>query len=145
MGNPYLNKDESIILATHKVIVKSISSDVLLTNQRLIIVESGHEQFRPHTIPLAVVETVSLRENPHGMPEISITIEPPTSNDAPITLALAFTQTPGELRTQEVEEWTIKLRDTIAIARKIALQTGEKPVYRRLSPSQELFLLRNLV
>jgi hypothetical protein len=129
MGNPYLNRNESIILATHKVMVKSVSSDVLLTNERLIIADSGHEQFLPHNIPLAVIETVSLRENANGDPEISISIAPPTRDDAPITLSLAFVQVPGELRSQEIGDWTAKLREHIALAREVALKTGIKPVY----------------
>jgi hypothetical protein len=129
MGNPYLNRNESIVLATHKVIVKSVSSDVLLTNERLIIVDSGHTQFLPHNIPLAVIETVSLRENANGDPEISISITPPTRDDAPITLALAFAQVPGELRSQETGDWAEKLREHIALAREIALKTGVKPIY----------------
>lgn len=129
MANPYLNRNESIILATHKVMVKSVSSDVLLTSQRLIIVDSGHEQFLPHTIPLAVIETVTYREDPYGNPEISLSITPPTPDDALITVALAFLQAPGESRSQESGEWVAKLREGIAAAREIAQKTGEKPVY----------------
>jgi len=129
MGNPYLNRNESIILATHKVVVKSVSSDVLLTSERLIIVDSGHEQFLPHTIPLAVIETVTYRENPDGDPEISLSITPPTLNDAPLTITLSFSSNPGEPRSQESGEWVTKLRESIAAARETALRTGEKPVY----------------
>ena len=129
MANPYLNRNESILLATHKVMVKSVSSDVLLTSQRLIIVDSGHEQFLPHSIPLAVIETVTYRENPDGDPEISLSITPPTPDDAPVMIALVFSQAAGETRAQESGEWVTKLRGGIATAREIALRTGEKPVY----------------
>ena len=109
--------------------VKSVSSDVLLTSQRLIIVDSGHEQFLPHSIPLAVIETVTYRENPDGDPEISLSITPPTPDDAPVMIALVFSQAAGETRAQESGEWVTKLRGGIATAREIALRTGEKPVY----------------
>jgi len=52
MGNPYLNRDESIILTTHNVRFKSLVTEVILTSQRLILVDSRHAQFRYQTIPL---------------------------------------------------------------------------------------------
>ena len=63
MGSPYLNANESIILATHRIIVKSVSSDVILTNQRLIFVDSQNSRFLPQTIPLAKIETVLARDS----------------------------------------------------------------------------------
>ena len=122
MGNPYLNNDESIILATHNVISRTIRSDVILTNQRLILSDSSHPQFRPRSIPLAVIMTVTKAETATGNPEITLSLA--TQDGATQPRELVFAQIPRKQRGQECDGWVKKLGELAAAAREEATRTG---------------------
>ena len=122
MGNPYLESDESIVLSTHNVIVKSARSEVILTNQRLILSDSSHTQFKPRTIPLAVIMTVTEAETTTGDPIINLSLA--TSDGATQPLELVFSRKPREQRKQECDEWVQKLGELTAAARDEAARMG---------------------
>lgn len=122
MSNPYLNSDETILLATHNVISRSVRSDVILTNQRLILSVSSHTQFRPKTIPLAVIQTVTKTETANGDPIITLSIA--TAEGATQPMDLEFSQKPREQRKQECDEWIKKLGEQTALAREEATEKG---------------------
>jgi hypothetical protein len=122
MGNPYLASDESIILATHNILIKSVRSDVILTNQRLIISDSSHAQFRPQTIPLAAVMTVTTGENGLGYPVITLSLA--AAHDSTEPLELAFYQKVRQNRQQECNEWVQKLGELTILAREKAAHEG---------------------
>ncbi|MDD3137316.1 MAG: hypothetical protein PHF64_12535 [Methanoregula sp.] len=122
MGNPYLNSDETILLATHNVISSTVRSDVILTNQRLILSDSSHTQFRPRTLPLAVIQTVTRSETTNGEPIISLSIA--TAEGATQPMDLVFSQKPREQRKQESDEWMKKLGEQAAMARDDAAKKG---------------------
>jgi hypothetical protein len=121
MGNPYLNRDESIILTTQRIRINSTLTDVLLTNQRLILVDPSHAQFRPQTIPLTTIETVMTGEDAEGNPILSLSLSAITPQGATQSKELIFSQkTMGE-RKQERDEWVKQLKDQIASVREQAL------------------------
>jgi hypothetical protein len=123
MGNPYLNRDESIILTTQRIRINSTLTDVLLTNQRLILVDPGHAQFRPQTIPLTTIETVMTGEDAEGNPIISLSLSAITPQGATQSKELIFSQkTIGE-RKQERDEWVKQLKEQIASVREQAIST----------------------
>lgn len=122
MGNPYLDSDESIILATHNIFIKSVRSDVILTNQRLIISDSSHAQFRPQTIPLAAVMTITSGESGLGHPVLTLSLA--AAHDATEPLELIFFQKDREHRQQECDDWVQKLGEHAVTARKKAEQSG---------------------
>ena len=122
MGNPYLASDESIILATHNILIKSVRSDVILTNQRLIISDSSHTQFRPQTIPLAAVMTVTTGESGLGDPVITLSLA--AAHDATEPLELIFQQKARQNRQQECNDWVWKLGELTITAREKAAQEG---------------------
>ena len=114
MGNPYLNRDESIILTTHNVSFDSVVTEVIFTNQRLILFDSRHAQFRYQTIPLATIETVMIREDAQDNPVIFLSIAPLTPDSPPQSKELTFSrQTTGD-RKQECEDWVKQLKEQIA-------------------------------
>ena len=115
MGNPYLNRDESIILTTHNVSFNSIVTEVIFTNQRLILFDSRHAQFRYQTIPLATIETVMIREDAEGNPVIFLSISPLTPDSPPQSKELTFSKQAGGDRKQECVEWVKQLKEQIAI------------------------------
>lgn len=121
MGNPYLNRDESIILTTHNVSFDSVVTEVIFTNQRLILFDSRHTQFRYQTIPLETIETVMIREDTQDNPVIFLSIAPLTPDSPPQSRELTFSrQTTGD-RKQECEDWVKQLKEQISSVRMQAL------------------------
>jgi stringent starvation protein B len=101
MVNPYLNRDESIILTTHNVSFNSLVTELILTNQRLIIFDTRHIQFRYQTIPLTTIETVMAREDTQGNPVMYLSVAAMTLDSAPQSKEFTFLpQTSGERRQE---------------------------------------------
>ena len=121
MGNPYLNRDESIILTTHNVNYNTVVTEVIFTNQRLILFDSRHAQFRYQTIPLATIETVVIREDAQDNPVILLSISPITPDSPPQSRELTFSRQAAGDRKQECEEWVRQLKEQIASMRLQAL------------------------
>ena len=125
MGNPYLNRNESIILTTHNVSFNSIVTEVIFTNQRLILFDSRHAQFRYQTIPLATIETVMIREDSQGNPVIFLSISPVTPDSPPQSKELTFSKQRTGDRKQEYDEWVTQLKEQIASVRQQALLSSQ--------------------
>ena len=123
MGNPYLNRDESIILTTQRIKITSTLTDILLTNQRLILVDPSHAQFRPQTIPLTTIETVMTGEDAEGNPLISLSLSAITPQGATQSKELIFSQKTRGERKQERDEWVKQLKEQIASVREQAFST----------------------
>jgi hypothetical protein len=121
MGNPYLNRDESIILTTHNVTYNSVVTEVIFTNQRLILFDSRHAQFRYQTIPLATIETVMIREDAQDNPVILLSISPISPDSPPQSRELTFSRQATGERKRECEEWVRQLKEQIASIRRQAL------------------------
>jgi len=120
MGNPYLNRDETIILTTQRIRINSTLTDVMLTNQRLILVDPGHAQFRPQTIPLTTIETVMTGEDADSNPVISLSLSALTPQGATQSKELIFSQKASGERKQERDEWVKQLKEQIASVREQA-------------------------
>jgi len=121
MGNPYLNRDETIILTTQRIRINSTLTDVMLTNQRLILVDPGHAQFRPQIIPLTTIETVMTGEDADGNPVISLSLSAITPQGATQSKELIFSQKTSGERKQECDDWVKQLKEQIASVREQAL------------------------
>ena len=74
MGSPYLNSDESIILSTHNILIDAAVSEMILTNRRLLIVDSGNVRFQHKEMSFAAIETVTTMESGSGDPAISLAV-----------------------------------------------------------------------
>jgi hypothetical protein len=125
MGNPYLKRDESIILTTHNVSFNSIVTEVIFTNQRLILFDSSHAQFRYQTIPLASIETVMTREDSQGNPVIFLSTSPMTPDSPPQSKELTFSRQATGDRKQECDEWVKQLKEQIASVRLQELASSQ--------------------
>jgi hypothetical protein len=109
MGSPYLNNNESIILSTHNVVINTIPAEAILTNQRLILVDSRHTQLRPQDVPFTAIETVTIGDNSAMDPVLSLSVVIKDGIRHP--LGIVFTQLPRTRRTGERDEWAVKLRE----------------------------------
>ena len=118
MGTPYFYRDESIVLTAHEVKFESTLSDVMLTNQRLILIDSGYAQFSPQTISLSIIETVIGGEDAYGNPIITLSLAATTPGGATQPKELVFSQKTRGERKQECDDWVKRLKEQIALVRQ---------------------------
>jgi hypothetical protein len=124
MGDSYLKSGESIILTTHHISVNAVISEMMLTNQRLILVDTSYARFRPQTISFASIMKVMSGLTPTGEPIITLYLIPLDDPEGPETIDLIFSQQPGERRKRECDEWVKKLMGNIVAVRQKAIRTG---------------------
>lgn len=137
MGSPYLNSDEFIILSTHNILIDAAVSEVILTNRRLLIVDSGNVRFKHKEVPFAGIETVTTMESGSGDPAISLAVFARSGGTNP--MQLVFTQQPRSQRTVERDEWAQKIKEHIDL-----LPEGTAPEYVDFSEN-EAEDLKNLI
>ncbi|MFA5332272.1 MAG: hypothetical protein WC342_07825 [Methanoregula sp.] len=118
MGNPYLNSGESIILTTDRVMVDDIEYDVILTSQRIALVDSAHANIQAQVIPFASVLSVKGQKTPAHEPVIVFTLVDPLGLRDSRTLSLVFSQEPYEDRGSECDIWVKKLIEYVVSARQ---------------------------
>jgi len=109
MGSPYLNTNESILLSTHNVVINTIPAEVILTNQRLMVMDTRHTRLLPQDIPFSSIETVTIGDNSEMEPVLSLSIV--MKDDTRHMLGITFTQPPKTRRTGERDEWAVKLKE----------------------------------
>jgi hypothetical protein len=122
MGIPYLNSDESILLSTHNILVDAAVSEAILTNQRLLILDSNNPLSQHKEIPFAAIETVTTMESGSGDPAISLAALKKSGGTIP--MHLVFSQQPRSPRTSERDEWAQRIKDQID-----QLPSGTAPEY----------------
>ncbi|MEI7856393.1 MAG: hypothetical protein WCH85_02700 [Methanomicrobiales archaeon] len=122
MGIPYLNSDESILLSTHNILIDAVVSEMILTNQRLLLVDSDTTLSRHTEIPFAAIETVTTMESGSADPAISLAILKKSGGTIP--LQLVFTQQPRSQRTDERDTWAQGIKEQIAL-----MPAGTAPVF----------------
>jgi len=128
MGTPYFNRDESIILTAHKIKFDSALSDVMLTNQRLILIDAGFAQFKPQSIPLATIETVIPGEDAYGNPIITLALAATSPGGATQTKELVFSQQTNGERKQECSDWARQLKEQVLSIRQEISLAANPPV-----------------
>jgi len=114
MGYPDLKSDESIILTAQHVKVKSVPFELVLTNRRLIIIDSEKNVVPTQQIPLMTIRNVATGENAIRDPVITLTILTDTADTRELALTFAM-QTGGE-RKREAGEWVKALKKQISEA-----------------------------
>ena len=107
MGYPELDQDESIILETRNVKFKSISLDAILTNKRIILIDSKKNVLPPQDIPLASLRIVEMGENAIRDPFLLLIMMSVTGEKRQIVIT--FSRLAGAERKRECNEWVKKL------------------------------------
>ena len=131
MSVPYLNRGESIVLTTHRVSTGSVLYDAMLTNQRLILMDSRYDRLEPEMIPFFDILTVKGGKAATGEPAVILTLkETSTFNDSG-QVSLIFTQNAGEKRRHERELWVKRLIELVIRARELEAQSTVVPVTRK--------------
>ncbi|PKG33580.1 hypothetical protein [Methanoregula sp.] len=131
MSVPYLNRGESIILTTHRVSAGSVLYDAMLTNQRLILMDSHYERLEPEMIPFSDIVTVKGGKAATMEPALILTLKEPNDFSDSAQVSLIFTQNPGEKRRHERELWVKRLIELVIRARELEAQSPAVPVTRK--------------
>jgi len=119
MAYPDLYKDESRLLETKNVKVKSVTFDAVLTTRRLILIDSKKQMVPPQEILLATVKHVEGGENAIRDPTITLSII--TNTGTTRQMIMTFSNKIGGERKRECDEWVRGLRHQIS-------QTIEHPI-----------------
>jgi hypothetical protein len=120
MGDNYLNSGESIILTTHSVGVDGGMFDVLLTTERIVLVDNRYARFEPRTIPFTRMLSVKGGRIPTGEPAITLVLTETGALSDSLDQHLVFTQQPGEDRRHERDLWVRQLIELVVSARQHA-------------------------
>ena len=128
MAGPYLKSGESIILTTDRVLIDDIEYDVILTSQRLALVDSDHTSDQPQVIPFATILSVKGGTTPAREPFITLTVIDPIGLEDQKTLDLIFSLQPSEDRTAECDLWVQKLIENIVSVRQEPAPTRKQQI-----------------
>ena len=107
MGYPELDYDESIILETRNVKFKSISLDAILTNKRIILIDSKKNVIPSQEISLASIRIVEMGENAIRDPFLLLILSTTTGEKR--QMVITFSRQAGAERRRECNEWVKKL------------------------------------
>jgi len=127
MGSPYLNSGETIILTTDRVIADEVQYDVILTSQRLALVDSSHTRDQPQVIPFATILSVKGGMTPALEPGITLVLTDASGGAGLQEITLVFSQQPYEDRAPERDRWVKTLIDYIVRVRQEAPLSGKRP------------------
>ena len=109
MGSPYLSSNESIILSTNDIVVNTVPAEAILTNERLMLVDTRHAALQPQDIPFFAIETVIIGESATQDPLISLSLI--TGPGVTQALTMVFPQAPRMKRVTERDEWAARLKE----------------------------------
>ena len=134
MGYPELDRDESIILETRNVKFKSILLDAILTNKRIILIDSKKNLIPPQEISLASIRIVEMGENAIRDPFLLLILRHATGEKS--QMVITFSRQAGAERRRECTEWVKKLEsirpaplpDTVPADLPVQ---GEEPLKKR--------------
>ncbi len=128
MAYPDLYKDESRILDSQNVKVKSVTFEAVLTTRRLILVDNKKQMVPPQEILLATVKNVEGGENAIRDPIITLSII--TNTGTTRQMILTFSNKAGGERKRECDEWIRAMRQHIS-------QTIEHPILPDMATMDE--------
>ena len=109
MGSPYLNSGEAIILTTNRVSADAVPYDVMLTSERIFLIDNRNARFEPWIIPLSAILSVQGGKTPAQDPVITLLFRTGEEGGARQPLNLVFSQDPNENRKPERDDWVRSL------------------------------------
>ena len=143
MGDPELRSDESILLRTQGVFVKSIPFEGILTNKRIILTDRTTNILPQKEIPLVTLKDFQAGEN--AIRDQIITLFIVTRAGETRQMILTFSRQTGGNRIRERDEWLRLLKENTSssfaqVIRKVipdaGLSSTKSP--RRTSPRIEI-------
>ena len=127
MATPYLHSGESIVLTTHRVSVEAVSYDIMLTTERLFLIDNRNARFEPRVILLDTVLSVQGGKTPASEPVITLLFLPGDAGTVRPPVNLVFQQNPNEKRKAERDDWVRSLIQ-LSVSRRENAAVAETPV-----------------
>ncbi len=121
MDDPELHSDETIIVTTPDVFVKSVPFEAILTNKRIILIDRRKSLIPPKDILLAAIRDVQSGENAIRDPNLAVSII--TSSGETKQVVLTFPQKTGVVRKRERDEWAKAVREITASSAQRVIRT----------------------
>ena len=128
MGSPYLNSGETIVLTANRVSLDAVAYDVMLTTERIFLIDHRNARFEPRIIPLSAVQSVQGGKTQVPDPVITLMFRPGSGGEAHKPLNLVFSQDPNENRKNERDDWVRSIIQ-LSIARQEREGAVEAPVF----------------
>ncbi|HUW86604.1 MAG TPA: hypothetical protein VMV55_06980, partial [Methanoregula sp.] len=113
MAYPDLDRDESIILETRNIKLKSISFDAILTSKRIILTDSKKNVLPSQEISLETIRNVETGEN--AIRDHFLILTTITGTGEKHDTVLTFLRQSGGERKRECNEWAKKLKSLIPL------------------------------
>ncbi|MFA4849720.1 MAG: zinc-ribbon domain-containing protein, partial [Methanoregula sp.] len=122
MGEPDLRSDETVLVRTPGVFVKSIPFEGILTNKRIVLVDRAKNLLPPKEIPLATIKDIEGGENAIRDPIVTITVI--TRGGETRQMVLTFSRTAGGNRNKERDEWVKTLKENVSSSFEQVIRKG---------------------
>jgi hypothetical protein len=143
MDDPELRNDETVLMRTPHVFVKSIPFEGILTDKRIILVDRAKNLLPPKEIPFTAIKELQPGEN--AIRDLTITLSVIAKNNVTRQVILTFSRAAGGNRTKERDDWVRQIRDHSPstfgqVIRKAipGLETAPKKTEGALSPKIEI-------
>jgi DNA-directed RNA polymerase subunit RPC12/RpoP len=130
MGDPELRSDESVLLRTQGIFVKSIPFEGILTNKRIILVDRVTNILPQKEIPLVTIKDFQAGENAIRDQIITLSVLAKTGETR--QMILTFSRQAGGNRIKERDDWMKVLRGSTSssfeqVIRKIMPGARQSP------------------
>jgi len=113
MADPYLSDDESVILATDRILFRSVTLPaVVLTNRRVLLLQTEGEDLSAEEILLSQLRTAEVDPHPGADPVLALIYR--SAGGEPVQESLTFLVKDNKPRTEECRDWATKLTGLIA-------------------------------
>ncbi len=122
MGEPDLRSDETVLVRTPGVFVKSIPFEGILTNKRIVLIDRAKNLLPPKEIPLATIKDIEGGENAIRDPIVTITVITRTGETR--QMVLTFSRTAGGNRNKERDEWVNTLKENVSSSFEQVIRKG---------------------
>lgn len=109
MGSPYLRSGEGIVLSTNRVSVDGLPYNVMLTTQRIFLIDERSARFDPRILPLTMLLSVRSGMTPAYDPVIILLFRTQEGTGKQQPVNLVFSQTRNEDRSAERDDWVRNL------------------------------------
>jgi hypothetical protein len=130
MSDPELRSDESVILRTQGIFVKSIPFEGILTNKRIILVDRAKNLLPQKEIPLVTIKDIDVGEN--AIRDQIITLSVVARSGEMRQMILTFSRQTGGNRIRERDAWAKALKENVSssfeqVIRKVIPGRGPAP------------------
>ena len=127
MSDPELRSDETILLRTPGVFVKSIAFEGYLTNKRIILIDRIKNLLPQKEIPLVTIKDIEAGEN--AIRDQIITLSILAKNGETRQMILTFSRQTGGNRIRERNDWVRLLKENTS--------SSIEQVIRKVIPASE--------